>query len=117
MSEFLVFMEQRQKDRSQAFLGKKNMGNRSASVTAEGYCFPGTGYFTDTVFQIKRNPDLKMCVVPDSQVHHATCEGHSQVDEQPQVCDEKAKKIPTWGLSVDYSELRVSLISILVILK
>ncbi|XP_074407025.1 ATPase family AAA domain-containing protein 2-like [Zonotrichia albicollis] len=41
----------------------------------------------------------------DSQVHHTTCVGHSQVDEQLQVCGE-AKKIHTQGVSVDYSELR-----------
>lgn len=59
----------------------------------------------------------KMCVIPDSQVHHTTCVGHSEVDEQLQVCDGEAKKIHTQGVSVDYSELRVSLISILLILK
>lgn len=59
----------------------------------------------------------QMCVIPDSQVHHTTCVGHSQVDEQPEVCDGKAKKIHTQGVSMDYSELRVSLISILLILK
>ncbi|KAM4790847.1 LOW QUALITY PROTEIN: ATPase family AAA domain-containing protein 2-like [Cyanocitta cristata] len=42
----------------------------------------------------------------DSRVHHTTCVGHSQVDEQPKVCDGKAKKIHTQGVSVDYSELR-----------
>ncbi|KAM7035885.1 ATPase family AAA domain-containing protein 2-like [Passerculus sandwichensis] len=42
----------------------------------------------------------------DSQLHHTTCVGHSQVDEQLQVCGE-AKKINTQGVSVDYSELRV----------
>ncbi|XP_063006939.1 ATPase family AAA domain-containing protein 2-like [Melospiza melodia melodia] len=41
----------------------------------------------------------------DSPLHHTTCVGHSQVDEQLQVCGE-AKKIHTQGVSVDYSELR-----------
>ncbi|XP_014739027.1 PREDICTED: ATPase family AAA domain-containing protein 2-like [Sturnus vulgaris] len=44
--------------------------------------------------------------VPDSQVHHTTCVGHSQVDEQPRVCDEIAKEIHTQEVPVDYSELR-----------
>lgn len=57
-----------------------------------------------------------MYVVPDSQVDHTTCVGHSQVDEQPQASDGKAKKIHTPEVSVDYSELRVSLISILLVL-
>lgn len=41
------------------------------------------------------------------------------MDEQPGVCDGngKAKEIHTQGVSVDYSELKVSLISILLILK
>ncbi|KAL9868114.1 ATPase family AAA domain-containing protein 2-like [Geothlypis trichas] len=42
----------------------------------------------------------------DSQVHHTTCVGHSEVDEQLQVCDGEAKKIHTQEVSVDYSELR-----------
>ncbi|XP_030820297.1 ATPase family AAA domain-containing protein 2-like [Camarhynchus parvulus] len=42
----------------------------------------------------------------DSQVHHTTCVGHSQVDEQLQVYDGEGKKIQTQGVSVDYSELR-----------
>lgn len=60
-----------------------------------------------------------MRVIPDSQVPHTACVGHSQVDEQPGVCDGngKAKEIHTQGVSVDYSELKVSLISILLILK
>lgn len=55
-----------------------------------------------------------MCVIPDSRVPHTACVGHSQVDEQAQICDGngKAKKIHTREVSVDYSELRVSLISI-----
>lgn len=60
-----------------------------------------------------------MCIIPDSRVPRTACLGHSQVDEQPQVCDGngKAKEINTQGVSVDYSELRVSLVSILLILK
>ncbi|XP_041268950.1 ATPase family AAA domain-containing protein 2-like [Onychostruthus taczanowskii] len=42
----------------------------------------------------------------DSQVHPTACVGHSQLDEQLQVCDGEAKKIHTQGVSVDYSELR-----------
>ncbi|KAF2981979.1 hypothetical protein EK904_011933, partial [Melospiza melodia maxima] len=41
----------------------------------------------------------------NSPLHHTTCVGHSQGDEQLQVCGE-AKKIHTQGVSVDYSELR-----------
>ncbi|XP_077027311.1 ATPase family AAA domain-containing protein 2-like [Agelaius phoeniceus] len=43
----------------------------------------------------------------DSQVHHATCVGHSQLDEQLQVCGGEARKFHTQGVSVDYSELRL----------
>ncbi|XP_027757727.1 ATPase family AAA domain-containing protein 2-like isoform X1 [Empidonax traillii] len=50
----------------------------------------------------------------DSQVHHTNCVGCSQVDEQPQVCDGKAMKIHTQEVSVDYSELKQVLDSIIV---
>ncbi|XP_023776654.1 ATPase family AAA domain-containing protein 2-like isoform X4 [Cyanistes caeruleus] len=41
-----------------------------------------------------------------SQVHHTTYVGHSQVDEQPRVCDGKEKNIHTQEVFVNYSELR-----------
>ncbi|XP_027494751.1 ATPase family AAA domain-containing protein 2-like isoform X1 [Corapipo altera] len=50
----------------------------------------------------------------DSQVRHTNYAGRSQVDEQPQVCDRKAMKIHTRGVSVDYSELKQVLDSIIV---
>ncbi|XP_064506713.1 ATPase family AAA domain-containing protein 2-like isoform X2 [Pseudopipra pipra] len=50
----------------------------------------------------------------DSQVRHTNYAGRSQVDEQPRVCDRKAMKIPTQGVSVDYSELKQVLDSIIV---
>ncbi|KAL2308297.1 hypothetical protein Nmel_001310 [Mimus melanotis] len=43
----------------------------------------------------------------DSEVHHTTCVGHSQVDEQ-------AEEIHTQEVSVDYSELRQVLDSVIV---
>ncbi|KAJ7401198.1 ATPase family AAA domain-containing protein 2 [Pitangus sulphuratus] len=50
----------------------------------------------------------------DSQIHHTNYVGCSQVDEQPQVCDGKAMKIHTQGVSVDYSELKQVLDSLIV---
>ncbi|XP_017667876.1 PREDICTED: ATPase family AAA domain-containing protein 2-like isoform X4 [Lepidothrix coronata] len=49
-----------------------------------------------------------------SQVRHTNYVGRSQVDEQPPVCDRKATKIHTRGVSVDYSELKQVLDSIIV---
>lgn len=74
-------------------------------------------YFIDTVFQIKRNPDLRHlchCRFADTLYDSSTM---FSVDVQSQVCDGKAKKIYTWGVFLDYPDLRVSLISILLILK
>ncbi|XP_005042238.2 PREDICTED: ATPase family AAA domain-containing protein 2-like [Ficedula albicollis] len=64
--------------------------------------------------QIARTSEDAGSNVPDSQVHHTACVGHSQVDEQVQVCDEKANDICTWEVSVDYSELRQVLDSVIV---
>ncbi|XP_039235783.1 ATPase family AAA domain-containing protein 2-like isoform X2 [Pipra filicauda] len=50
----------------------------------------------------------------DSQVRHTNYAGRSQVDEQPRICDRKAMKIHTRGVSVDYSELKQVLDSIIV---
>ncbi|KAF4803144.1 ATPase family AAA domain-containing protein 2 [Turdus rufiventris] len=65
--------------------------------------------------QIARTSEDAGSNVPDSQVDHTTCVGHSQVDEQPQASDGKTKKIYTPEVSVDYSELRQVLDSIIVV--
>lgn len=78
------------------------------SVVAEKFSFPSIGYFTHTVFQRKRNPDLRN-VIPDLWVHRMTRARSSQVEEKQLGCVGKAMKIGTQSVFVDYCELKVSL--------
>lgn len=78
------------------------------SVVAEKFSFPSIGYFTHTVFQRKRNPDLRN-VIPDLWVYRMTRARSSQVEEKQLGCVGKAMKIGTQSVFVDYCELKVSL--------
>lgn len=86
-------------------------------MTAGRDCIPGTGYFTETVFQRNRNLDLRNCVIPDSWVHCMTQTRRSRLEEQRAIGVEKVVDILSQQVTVDHYELKVSLISVLLILK